>query len=61
MKPATTSDPHVFLINLDRSRKRLQQMALQASRLGLAFERIPRSKVPTCLTGCDPSSIVRMQ
>jgi glycosyl transferase, family 25 len=41
MKPATTSDPHVFLINLDRSRKRLQHMALQASRLGLAFERIP--------------------
>jgi glycosyl transferase family 25 len=41
MKFETTDDPHVFLINLDRSRNRLQHMAKQASSLGLAFERIP--------------------
>jgi len=40
MKLETTDDLHVFLINLDRSRSRLQHMAKQASRLGLAFERV---------------------
>jgi glycosyl transferase, family 25 len=41
MKLETGNDPHVFLINLDRSRTRLQHMETQASRLGLAFERVP--------------------